>query len=317
MPAPLPGETPEQAEARRLDAEYPLHGVVIGIQVRILMEPNADAPVVGWLRVGARVRLGSETRDAPGCRGGYRPVHPLGWSCLGDGIEAREAPIPIEAPTDEGWKNDQLELAAARGALVLPPTAQDAPLPYAYYYVKDSTVPEFHRLPSRDEQRAAQRKADHYRELFALNEDRARRYMAGELEGPAGTAVTHRYLDRGFFVASTGIEVRASRNFVRTTQGRFIKRSQLEERSGSEFVGVELGGSLHLPIAWALRPLQPLRAIEAEDGSTSWQEDPEATPIERLDRLETWRERRNIGGRVMHILEGERYLRDWHASVAH
>ncbi len=316
--AALPAEaTEEERAAARLDAEFPRHGAVTGVLTVLRTRPDEAAPIIGWLRVGATVRLAAEAVRGPGCRE-WRRVHPLGFVCDDDMIDVREGPITIEEPTLEGWHDQpsQAEVAAARGALVLPPPARDEPMPYDYWYVRDSTVPEFHRLPSRDEQRAAQAKSDRYRELFALDERRARRYLSGEAQdGPPGTAVAARYLDRGFFVASNGVEVRASRRFVRTTQGRYIKQAQLERRSGHDFRGVELGGERTLPVAWTVRTARPM--IQAEDGSFA--DDEAAEPIERQTLLTGWQERRNLGGRVMHVLEtdaGPRYLRAWFAVVA-
>ena len=145
---------------------------------------------------------------------------------------------------------------------------------------------------------------------------RAGRYLAGESDdGPPGTAVTSRYLDRGFYVASTGVEVRASRRFVRTTQGRYIKQAQLETRTGHGFRGVELGDGRSLPVAWTVRTARVM--LEREGGALT--SDEEAEPIERQTLLESWRERRNVGGQIVHVLltdAGERFLRAWFVSVA-
>jgi len=305
----------EEREAARLDAEFPMYAAVTAISITALTEPDEDSPIVGWLRVGSRIRLSDESRRGPGCRA-WRRAHPTGWVCDDDRIEVRDAPIEIDAPTLDGWHEDQVEEATARGALVLPPPARDEPMPYDYFYVRDSTVPEYHRLPSRNEQRSAMAKSDRYRELFALDERRARRYLRGDSDdGPSGTAVTHRYLDRGFYVASNGVEVRAFRRFVRTTQGRYIKQAQLETRSGHTFHGVELDEETTLPIAWTVRAARPM--VRAEDGSFHNEEDVE--PIARQTQLTGWQERSNLGGQVMHVLEtdaGPRYLRAWFAAVA-
>ncbi|MBX3274741.1 MAG: L,D-transpeptidase [Sandaracinaceae bacterium] len=314
--AALPPEaTEEERAAARLDAEYPMHAAFTGIVTTIRTRPDEGAPVVGWLRTGARVRLASEATRGPGCAA-WRRAHPLGYVCDDDALEVREQPIELEEPTLEGWKDGQVEAARARGALVLPPIARDAALPYDYWYVRESTVPEYHRLPSRDEQRAAGAKADRFRELLAIDERRARRYLAGESDdGPRGTAVVNRYLDRGFYVASSGFELRAFRRFVRTTQGRFIKQAQLEPRSGHTFRGVELGPERTLPIAWTVRAARPMRL--GDDGALV--NDDDAPAIERQTWLEGWEGRRNVGGQLVHVLgtsAGPRYLRAWFASVA-
>jgi len=307
--------TEEERAAARLDAQFPMHGAVTGVLLTIRTEPDEASAVVGWLRIGGSVRLGDETRRGPGCRA-WRRIHPTGWVCDDDDLEVRDAPIPIEPPTESGWEEDQVEEAAARGALVLPPIARDEPLPYDYWYVREPTVPEYHRLPSRDEQRAAIAKAERYRELLEIDERRAARYLSGQSEdGPRGTAVVSRYLDRGFYVASTGVELRAFRRFIRSTRGAFLKQAQLEERTGHDFRGVELSDDRPLPIAWTVRTARPM--TRDEEGAFHDVED--AEPIERQTLLEQWTEQRNIDGRFYHVLEtdeGERYLRSWFAAVA-
>jgi hypothetical protein len=304
-------------ETSEIDRVFPLHGAVTGAVLKIYSAADAQSTVVGWLRIGARVRLGEEKRPGRECRGGYSPIWPTGWVCVADGIEARRDRITIEEPTLEGWKEDQAEQASARAAVILPPGPRDAPLPYDYYYVKETTVPEYHRLPSRNEQRAALAFATHYEELLGRDERRAARYLSGDTgSGPSGTAIAARYLDRGFMIASNGVEVRASRRFVRTTGGRYIKQSQLETRDGAAFRGVELGDERQLPIAWTIRTARPFLRRVSEDGAESFEEDAAAEPIERQTLLEGWMERRNMGGQVMHDIGDDHFLRSWFASVA-
>ncbi|RLB47292.1 MAG: hypothetical protein DRJ42_25735 [Deltaproteobacteria bacterium] len=314
---PPGADGPVVTEESEIDRLFPLYGAVTGTRIRIFSEASEEAPVVGWLRTGAKIRLSGDTQRGPECRAGYAQVWPTGWVCTAEGIESREADVDIETPTLEGWKEDQTEEAASRGALVLPPGPRDQPLPYDYYFVKETTVPEYHRLPSRNEQRAALAFAAHYEELLGFNERRAAAYLGGETgNGPTGTAIAARYLDRGFMIAGSGVELRASRRFVRTTGGRFIKQSQLEERNGSDFHGVELGEEVQLPVAWALRTGRPWRQREADDGTVSFHEDSDAEPIERQTFLDGWTGQRNMGGQVMHDIGGDRYLRAWFATVA-
>ena len=320
-PAPLPeGLSAEERAAAELDRDFPLHGVVTALQLRVLSEPREDASVAGWLRTGARVRLVATGDACPGGR--WHRVAPMGVLCAKeDEIRVGEAPPEVEAPTEYGWHDTptQAEQAAARGALVLPPGPTDAPLPYDYFFVKERAVPEYHRLPSRNEQRAAGAKSERYLALLESDERRARAYLEGADDGPPGTAVMHRFLNRGFYVASTGAELRAQRRFVRSTQGRYVKASRLEQRTGSSFQGVRLEGEVTLPLAWALRPAKLLVATTSDDGTTRFEADEELPRVERQDQLTGWKETRNIGGAVYHVLEteaGERYLRSWWATLA-
>jgi len=312
----------EEAEKARksLDKTYPNHAAVTGVEVRVYAAPSAEATVVGWLRVGARVRLAALKTKNRGCKKGWYPIHPTGFVCASDGIYVSSTPIDIEYPSDEGWKNDQEKKARSRGALVLPPAAKDAPLPYDYYFVKIPTTPDYHRLPSRNEQRAALAKSEHFQKLLEKDEERAWRYLDGESQvGPSGTEVTARYLEHGFYVASNGSEVRASRRFVRTNKGSYIKQTRLEKRQGYDFKGVDITKQRSLPVAWTVRTTRPLKVRESEDGRIRFNEDATLAPIERQTLLTGWKGLRRMQGRVMHQIEtasGMRYLRSWFVAVA-
>ena len=131
-------------------------------------------------------------------------------------------------------------------------------------------MPEYHRLPSRDEQRTVEAFVARYVELKQKSEDKADKLLRGELPGEApGPSIVRRYLERGFFVAGAGIEVRASRQFVRTVRGSYVKLSQLEERKGSAFHGVEIDAAHPLPQAWVVRESTPFSVKPRADGSTA------------------------------------------------
>ena len=297
------GEMPEDeaaraSRARMVDEEFPLHGLVTGLQLTVRKEPDPEADPVGWLRVGARLRLSRERTRTSNCNTGWYRIHPLGWACAGQGIEVGDAPPDSE--------------------LAVPPPARDAALPYPYWFVKEPMVPEYHQLPSRDAQRAATAFAERYLEMLRADQERrAERLLAGELPNePGKPAAIHRFLDRGYYVAGSGTEVRASRRFVRTVRGRYVKQSRVIERAGSDFAGVELGDVRDLPVAWVVRNALPMIKRERADGTIRFVDDREAEPFERHETLDSWVERRNIGGRNMHVLEGERYLHDWFVAVA-
>ena len=145
-------ELAAERDKKRMDAEYPLHGLVTGAQLKVRAQPDPDALVIGWLRIGSRVRLAGEPHKTATCSSGFYRLHPSGYACAGEGIEVAKTP-------------PQSELAAN-------PPAQDAPLPYAYYLIKEPKVPEYHRLPSRDEQRAVEAFVQHYLELKLKSEER-------------------------------------------------------------------------------------------------------------------------------------------------
>lgn len=297
-------EPASEQEARqrreRMEREYPLHGVVTGVQMAVRREPDPEAQVVGWLRIGSRVRLGKEPVTTETCASGWYRVHPVGWACAGLGIEVGEQPPSVEVVAD--------------------PPGRDDPLPYAYHFVKENMVPEYHRLPSRDEQRAAKGYASRYFEILENSETRAARFLEGELPGePARPAVVRRYLDRGFFIAVTGVEVRAFRRFVRTVWGSYVKASRTAERSGAELHGVELNGDRTLPVAFALRAVRPMIREAADDGVDGFRDDEEVDALPRQAVVEGWQERTRVGDRIYHRFEldgQERYARSWFIGVA-
>jgi hypothetical protein len=284
------------AERKRLDDEFPLHGLVTGAQLKVRKKPEPEALTIGWLRVGSRVRLAPGPVRTPTCRSGFHRVHPTGYACAGEGIQV-------------GAQPPQSELA------VNPPARHD-PLPYRYFFVKEPKVPEYHRLPSRDEQRAARDFLARYVELQQKGPERAEKFIRGELAGemPSPTVV-RRYLERGFFVAGAGVEERSSRQFVRTVRGTYIKQSQLEERKGASFRGVELGKEHALPLAWAVREATAFSIKPRDDGSLRLVTDEQSPSYARL-ALVPWAGRERAGTELLHKLKDGRYLKHWFAAVA-
>jgi plasmid stabilization system protein ParE len=290
--------------AAMLDREWPLHGIVTGTQLTVRAEASTDSTVLGWLRVGGHVRLQRDPVQAAGCRSGWYRVHPRGFACAGQGITISET-----APTE-----DETALGPNLGSH----------LPYRYLFVKEPQVPEWYQLPSREDQRAAERHAQRYVQLLREGNERlAARLRAGELANePPPPREVARFLDHGFFLASNGVEIRSRRRFVRTVRGTYVKEAQLEERTGSSFQGVELGAELgvghQLPVAWAIRTARPLRREQRGDASRMI-DDESLEPFERLSQV-PWLRRERIGDQVYHVVRApdgsERYLRDWYVAVA-
>ncbi len=303
--APEPSTEDERLRLRAeheamLDREWPLHGLVTGTQLTVRGEPSGDGRILGWVRVGAHLRLRRDAVQAPGCRSGFYPIYPRGYVCAGQGIDVRESPPSAE------------ELA--RGPNL------ESHLPYRYLFVKEQQVPEWYQLPSREDQRAADAHGQRYVEFLRANQpEMARRLRAGELRGePPPPREVARFLDHGFFLASNGVEVRSRRRFVRTVRGTYVKEAQLEERTGSAFTGVELGPEHTLPVAWAIRAARPL-VRESRGDVTRLVDDPDHGVIERLARVE-WRRRERVGDQVYHVVVlpdgAERYVRDWYLTLA-
>lgn len=296
-------EASRRAREAALNAEFPLHGLVTRPQLVIRTEPNPEATIVGWLRWGERVRLKREPHRTSQCNTGWYELAPRGFACAGQGIEVSETPPQVEDP--------------------VAPAQRDRPMPYLYYFVKEPVVPQYHQLPSRDQQRAALAWSERYVQLLRDNERQAERFFAGEL-GPESQRhpAIKTFLQRGFMVAATDVQVRSSRRFVRTTGGGFVKESQLETRVGHDFHGVELTDERELPVVWMIRTGHPMMPRTRDDGTTRWVRDEEAQPIERqTDITSIWRGTERIGDLLYHRIElpgatEPRYLRHHFATVA-
>ncbi|MBN1655069.1 MAG: L,D-transpeptidase [Deltaproteobacteria bacterium] len=291
-----PDSIEEKKRLAEIEKNFPLHGLVTGIQLKVTEQPHSESIPLGWLRIGSRIRLAKQPTKSSTCASGWYRVYPFGWACAGQGIE-----IGTELPDS---------------TFAVTPAPQDAALPYSYYFVKEPFVPEYHRLPSRDEQRAALGFANRYLELEAKNRATAEKFLRGELSQEAKSpTVVRRYLERGFYIAGADQEMRAFRQFVRTVQGSYIKLAQLEERRGSGFHGVELGEQLQLPVAWAVRSARAFTPKQRDDGSFRFVADESSEPFERLAIL-PWEGWERFGESVLHRLKNGRYLKFWFAAVA-
>lgn len=319
--APDPAAVAAQARKEALDRDFPLHGLITGLQLKVHLKADPDSLTIGWLRAGSRIRLASTPTKTNTCRSGFYPISPRGFACAGEGIEIKDAPPQSSAAHT--------------------PAARDAALPYAYYFVKEPMVPEYHRLPSRNEQRAARDYVARYLALKADNGKKAAKFLAGDLKKePKRLKLIRRHLDRGFFVAGAAIEERSSRKFVRTVRGSYIKLSQLEQRSGPSFKGVALnvaGGApgtaangtaqpppapaavapqpISLPLAWAVRTARPFKIVQREDGTQKRIADESQEPFPRLS-LVPWEKLERVGGQIYHRLKDGRYLKFWFLAVA-
>lgn len=279
-----------------LDRDWPMHGLVTGTQLKVRLKPDPDAVVVGWVRVGSRLRLKNEPTKARNCGSGFYAVYPVGYVCAGEGVTVDAKP-PVSP-------------------IALTPPASDAPLPYQYYFVKEPKVPEYHRLPSRDEQREARDFLARYDELFLKSPDKAAKLLKGELANDLKPPLfIRRFLDRGFFVAGAGLEERAFRKFVRAVRGSYIKQGSLEERKGSSFHGVELTGDVKLPVAWAVREAQPFVVKPRDDGSLRLVPAEGLPPYPRQSTV-PWVSRERVGDTLFHKLADGHYVKAWFLAVA-
>lgn len=225
---PIYTSPPEWTE--ELEAQFPKHGLVTGIAATVRERTERDAPIVGILRAGARVRTDAELSFGGGCTKGWHKVYPVGWVCLNAGLEVGDEP-----PDD--------------GAIDIPRARLDAAMPYEYWRVSHDGTPFFHRLPSFKEQDRADMA------IRTWLSERGRALMpTNPSERPAEVpAVVKEYLNAGFYVTVAGEAVKSERRFLRTLRGAFARRYQLEQREGSSFQGLVLRGEEDLPVHWVVR----------------------------------------------------------------
>ncbi|MFT3928058.1 MAG: L,D-transpeptidase [Myxococcales bacterium] len=279
--------------------DFPLYGRVSGTAITVRKEAAPEGIALGWLRRGEIIRLKPSTLKSATCKSGWHEIHPKGFVCAGEGIDVSPgAPQVAEEDRSEANRN--------------------APMPYQYYLVKDAKVPEYHQLPSRDQQRAAAAYSDMWQKLeLEGNAQKLKKFLEGSLPGqPTKHAVIRRFLERGFYVASTGTLVRSQRTFARSVRGSYIKAQQLEPKSGPSFHGVELKDGKTLPAVWAVRGATPQVPKTRADGSVNWVDAPDAKPFERLSVVSNWKGWARVDGKLMHELSDGTYLYDWYLAVA-
>jgi hypothetical protein len=294
-----PQELLARVQREQLEHDFPLHGLVTGVQLKVRRQPDSDGTTLGWLREGSRVRLAAEALQTPDCSRGFYRLAPSGYVCPNEGIQISDQP---PAPTNN----------------VVPPQ-RDAALPYEYFFVQQPATAEYHRLPSPDEQRSVRDFASRYLELRGSGradaEKNAQKLLAGELKNePAKPEIVRRFIERGYFIAGAGMRARADQQFVRTVRGSFVQLSDLQPRRGSLFKGVALDAAHTLPIAWAVRAAQSF-IPKLDDAGTHLLNDAGSRSYERLARV-PWLKRERIGDQLYHRLDDGHYLRTWYLAVA-
>lgn len=259
----------EAAAQLRFEREYPLHGVAYHFLAQVHRRPDASSPVVGYMRRGAQLRAKSGLRG-PGCARGWHEVPGGGFVCRGQGFALGDSPQTF----------DPSPVGAATG---------DA-LPYVYAWVARDDVPQYWRIPSVAEERAAMEwiRAERAREQRVASAAPASTPSAEaaeepepDLEAPPGldgdaseenaeapAAVASATADggapaqpsalrmrmkRGFYVSLDGLVTADDRRFYRTIRGGYVPADTLIEASPPAFRGVVLGGRWTLPLGFVFR----------------------------------------------------------------
>ncbi|HEX4473722.1 MAG TPA: L,D-transpeptidase [Polyangiaceae bacterium] len=97
----------------------------------IVAAPERNAPVIGYLRLGAKVARSAEPVARGDCNEGWYAVRPIGFVCVGP-----EATVKLDSPLVR--------------AMAVEPN-RDKPMPYTYAFVR-AIAPNYLRVPSKAEQ---------------------------------------------------------------------------------------------------------------------------------------------------------------------
>ncbi len=248
----------EQAERERFEREYPLHGVAYHFLAQLHQRADASSPIVGYMRRGAQFRAQAGLRG-PGCARGWHRVPGGGFVCKGEGFALGDTPQTFDPSP-------------------VSPAIDDA-LPYAYAWVARNDVPQYWRLPTRDEERAA---------LAGIARQRAAEQSASategepepDLEAPPGLgrsaaaenaeasdggvptvdggvdampSALRMRMQRGFYVSIDRLEADGDRRFYRTIRGAYVPADAVVEASPPSTRGVVLGGRWALPMGFVYR----------------------------------------------------------------
>ncbi|HVU02696.1 MAG TPA: L,D-transpeptidase [Polyangiaceae bacterium] len=103
----------------------------LALVTEVFATPSRGAPVVGYLRLGARVSRSDVPVSRADCEGGWYAVRPKGFVCAG-----RDATIALDTPLVR--------------AMAVEPN-RERPMPYPYAFVR-AIAPNYLRVPTKEEQ---------------------------------------------------------------------------------------------------------------------------------------------------------------------
>jgi hypothetical protein len=230
------------AEARRsrgpwfdhvdtLARRYPAFGVTLHHMAYIYEAPKKDARPIGYLRRGARFRAGEEVART-GCTRGWFEIAGGGYVCAGEAVSVDSEPPAYAEPP------------------VLPVLSD--PLPYRYVKNVNADLPQFVRLPSPEEERAA---AGTVSGGLTLN---AAGVPVVDTAAAQLAALVRLRMQPGFYVSvDREIEADKNRRFLRTVRGGLIRAEQLQESKQPAGLGVAIGSQFTLPLAFVYRTGAP------------------------------------------------------------
>jgi hypothetical protein len=210
-----------------LARRYPAFGVTLHHMAYVYEAPKKDSRPIGYLRRAARFRAGEEVART-GCTRGWFEIAGGGYVCAGEAVGVDSEPPAYTDPP------------------VLP-VLSDA-LPYRYVKVTAAEVPQFVRLPSPEEERAAAASS-----LSPLTLNAAGVPVVDPVAAQLAALVRLR-MQPGFYVSvDRTLEAEPNRRFVRTVRGGLIRAEQLVDSKQPAGLGVALGSQFTLPLAFVYR----------------------------------------------------------------
>lgn len=210
---------------------YPAFGVTVYHMAYVYEAPKKDSRPIGYLRRGARFRASEEVSRA-GCARGWFEIAGGGYVCSGDGVSVDSEPPAYADPP-------------------MLPALSDA-LPYRYTKVISADVPQFLRMPSKDEERAV---ASAFSTLTLSDAG----VPVVDALPPELAPLVRLKMQPGFYVSiDREVESEArDRTFVRTVRGGLIRKEQVVDSKLPAGLGVALGSRYQLPMAFVYRAGAP------------------------------------------------------------
>jgi len=152
--APNAGDAPESTPLSSLQAPSKGKLASKAMETLVYEEPNASSKKIGYLRAGAIVDRRGGIAGTNGCPGGWFPIEPRGFVCVG-----KEATLDVEdSIVEAAWRRPDL----------------NAGLPYGYAVVRNAGAPFYTRLPTLAEAKAFEPDWDyHFRTLAGAEREEA------------------------------------------------------------------------------------------------------------------------------------------------
>ncbi|MCA9693488.1 MAG: L,D-transpeptidase family protein [Myxococcales bacterium] len=253
---------PDPAPAPEALSKQALAGYEV---VTVYSKPDTESPKLGYLRIGARMKVADKV-EGEGCKQGFYPLPTGGYGCASKGLTVDDSPPFMKYEP--------------------PPPAVDKPLPYAYGYVRKWNSPMWWRIPTTAEvaeaaNLRAAREAERTGQPLvaegetdtgtggAVDDTGVEPPLPGEAE-PAEPiklplSPSEPWLEKGYFVSLAGKETDSGRTFWRTARGAFVSAADVYGYEPKDFQGVPLAEDITFPVGFVSRKDAKLYTL-GEDG---------------------------------------------------